>query len=66
MPSAIDPTDAQINIVKFNKSAIKPALVDFPGPATFASRPSGTLPARANQHLCDFRRKCARVDPYFY
>ena len=27
-PNAIDPTDAQINIAKFNKSAIGPAPVD--------------------------------------
>jgi hypothetical protein len=30
MPNAIAPTDAQINIAKFNKSSIAPALIDYP------------------------------------
>jgi hypothetical protein len=28
MPNAIDPTAAQINMTKFNKSAIYPAFID--------------------------------------
>ena len=29
MPNAMDPTVAQINIIKFNKSAIDPAFIDY-------------------------------------
>jgi len=34
MPNAIEPTDAEINIAKFNKSAIALAFAHSPGPAT--------------------------------
>jgi hypothetical protein len=54
MPNAIEPNVAQINIAKFNSSAIALAFVSFPMTRrllVFLSRPSEIIRAQAQQNI---------------
>jgi hypothetical protein len=50
MPNAIEPIDAQINITKFNKSVIDPALVEFVEVGNLCFRMPGTSPWTAERY----------------
>jgi hypothetical protein len=49
MPNAIEPIAAQINIAKFNKSVIVPALVLYVEMRNLSFQPLGPLPGTANR-----------------
>jgi hypothetical protein len=66
MPNAIEPIHAQINITKFNKSAIGPFLIDFPEFATFAFLPPEGCSETSIQRLLRLSQMNRRVDPDFY
>jgi len=71
-PNAIEPTDAQTNINKFNKSAILFASVALRENSSVEPRGFLCTPGKfgcREQHLCDSLRyswKSGRVDPCFY
>jgi hypothetical protein len=72
MPNAIDPTDAETNIARFNQSAIAsaPALTvvyapwDLELPRPLASRPSPTLAARPSATFLRLSQKPTAVAPH--